>query len=444
MIGLLLAGMILSGCASSPWTAEKKDSRTSVSQASDKSTAATTSEAKTTGQNPHGTAANSQSNAQAMQEIMEELRQLGTLDPAAQNKLMEDLKQTDPALWPLVMQQFRAAIAYKRRAAQRETMAADGNTPISGNPSSGDKQPADCASRLPASGSAPAAPNPLPKDNYPAASELPAASQGVKPAVEQQPVKETANAVVNASYNAPVSDMPDNRQEELSAAIKAMEAATPSNPKTADELARQARLRMLYVLAGRRDDALKPIPSAPPAMQEFWSKELYGLDMLLDLEKTPDATRRAAESKQILCEAISRLGETAPLVVRNLSFCTAIQSYGCFTPFKKYEFTPDQEALLYAEMDNFASESTSKGFHTLLRSSYQILDSAGQRVADHTFTTTEEYCQNTRHDFFIGYHLRMPKRINPGKYTLQMTIEDLKSQKVGQSTIELTIKEAEK
>ena len=51
---------------------------------------------------------------------MEELRQLGTLDPAAQNKLMEDLKQTDPALWPLVMQQFRAAIAYKRQAAEQE------------------------------------------------------------------------------------------------------------------------------------------------------------------------------------------------------------------------------------------------------------------------------------------------------------------------------------
>jgi len=379
-----------------------------------------------------------------MQEIMEELRQLGTLDPAAQNKLMEDLKQTDPALWPLVMQQFRAAIAYKRRAAQRETTAANGNLPTGGNPLSGDNQPAERVGRLPAAGDAPAAAKPPPKDYYPVAAELPGVSQGVKPAVEERPVKETANRVVSASSNVPVSRDPDNLQGELSAAIKAMEAVTPGNPKTADELARQARLRMLYVLAGRRDDALKPIPSAPPAMQEFWTKELYGLDMLLDSEKTPDSTRRAAESKQILCEATSRLGETAPLVVRNLSFCTAIQSYGCFTPFKKYEFTPDQEALLYAEMDNFASESTSKGFHTLLRSSYQILDSAGQRVADHTFTTTEEYCQNTRRDFFIGYHLRMPKRINPGKYTLQMTIEDLKSQKVGQSTIEFTVKEAEK
>ena len=428
-----------------------KPDRTTASPVSDRSTAATADASKANNQNPQGTQANRQANAQAMQEIMEELRQLGTLDPAAQNKLMEDLKQTDPALWPLVMQQFRAAIAYKRRAAQRETMAANGNPPIGGNPLPGENQTADRAAQSSASAAQPAAPNPpsaapnpLPKDYYPAASELSAASQKVKPAVDQRPAKDTANQVVNASYNAPLSDVPDNKQEQLSAAIKAMEAATPSNPKTADELAQQARLRMLYVLAGRRDDALKPIPSAPPAMQEFWSKELYGLSTLLDSEKTPDAVRRAAESKQIFAEALSRLGETAPLLVRNLSFCTAIQSYGCFMPFKKYEFAPDQEALLYAEMDNFASESTPKGFHTQLRSSYQILDSAGQRVADHTFTTTEEYCQNARRDFFIGYHLRMPKRINPGKYTLQMTIEDLQSQKVGQSTIEFTIKEAEK
>jgi hypothetical protein len=409
---------------------------------------------KSEGQNPQGASPNGQANTQAMQEIMEELRQLGTLDPAAQSKLMEDLKQTDPALWPLVMRQFRAAIAYKHQAAERETTAANSNPVIdgklsnNGNPSTSGNQPAQLVSRLPASENAAkksqVASNTASKDYYSAASELPAASQGVQLVAEERPVKETANTVVNASYNAPISKEPDNWQGDLSAAIKAMEASAPSNPKTPEELTQQARLRMLYVLAGRKDDALKPIPAASPAMQEFWSKELYGLAMLLDSEKTPDTTRRAAESKQIFAEAISRLGESAPLVVRNLTFCTAIQSYGCFTPFKKYEFTTDQEALLYAEMDNFASESTPKGYHTQLRSSYQILDSAGQRVADHTFTTTEEYCQNPRRDYFIISHLRMPKRINPGKYTLQMTIEDLKSQKVGQSTIEFTIKEAEK
>ena len=47
------------------------------------------------------------------------------------------------------------------------------------------------------------------------------------------------------------------------------------------------------------------------------------------------------------------------------------------------------------------------------------------------FRTTEEYCQSPRRDFFIGYHLRLPKRIYNGKHTLQLTIEDLKSHKVG-------------
>jgi hypothetical protein len=62
-------------------------------------------------------------------------------------------------------------------------------------------------------------------------------------------------------------------------------------------------------------------------------------------------------------------------------------------------------------------------------------------VADHDFTVTEEYCQNPRRDYFIGYQLRLPKRIYPGKHTLQLTIEDLKSHKVGQSSIDLSIKD---
>ncbi len=179
-------------------------------------------------------------------------------------------------------------------------------------------------------------------------------------------------------------------------------------------------------------------------MQEFWSKELYGLAMLLDSQATSADTPRSAESKQVLGEALSRLGETAPLVVRNLAFCTGVQSYGCYTSFKKNEFTPEQEVLLYAELDNYAIESMAKGFHTALKSSYQIFDASGHRVVEQTSATTEEYCQNPRRDYFLIFNLHMPKRINPGKYTLQLTIEDVKSQKVGQSSIEFAIKEAEK
>ena len=175
---------------------------------------------------------------------------------------------------------------------------------------------------------------------------------------------------------------------------------------------------MLYAAAGRREEAIRPIPAAPPATQEFVSKELAGLSTWLDVEKTPDAARRAAEAKPALTEALEKLAESAPLAVRNLAFCTEVQSYGCTKRFEKYEFQPNQEVLLYAEVENFASEPTSKGYHTSLRSSYQILDARGQRVAEHAFAATEEYCQNRRRDFFIGYHFCLPKGIAPGKYTL--------------------------
>jgi hypothetical protein len=198
---------------------------------------------------------------------------------------------------------------------------------------------------------------------------------------------------------------------------------------------------MLYLLADRREDALRPIPSAPPAVQEFWSQELYGLATWLDSRRVSDPSRRAGESKPALAGAVHRLGELAPLVVRSLTFITEVKSYGVYKPFAKNEFTPGQELLLYAEVEDFKSEDTPKGFHTVLQGSYQIFDGRGQRVASHELNTVEEYCRNARRDFYIPYNLTLPKRIYAGKHTLQLTLVDQKSQKIGQASVEFGVKD---
>jgi hypothetical protein len=41
-----------------------------------------------------------------------------------------------------------------------------------------------------------------------------------------------------------------------------------------------------------------------------------------------DESRRAAEAKRHFSESLTRLGESSPLVVRNLAFVTEVQSYG--------------------------------------------------------------------------------------------------------------------
>ena len=338
-----------------------------------------------------------------MQAVMAELRDLGTIDPAARDRLMEDLRQSDPSMWPLVMRQFRATAEYRRKALA--------------------SQP---ATYIPPPASTP----------------------------QDQPLPDVPSQVIQASYTPPVPDKviqalcsppaPVDWRQRLAATIETLEKETPTNAGTPAEVAQHARLRMFYLLAGRREDALRPIPGASPAAQEFWSKELAALDTWLDIERTPDDGLRAAETKPLLVEAISKLSESAPLTMRNLAFCTEVQSFGCAKRFEKYSFLPNQEVLLYAEVENFALERTSQGYHTSLRSSYQIFDSRGQRIAQQSFSPTEENCQNPRRDFFIGYHLRMPKRIGPGNYTLQLAIEDLVCRKIGQASIEFSVREREK
>jgi hypothetical protein len=383
---ILLA--VAPGCASSPWSASRREAAT-------RKTAAAAQPARTPGT----------IDAQAMQQILAELRQAGNLDPATQQKFIEDLQQADPSLWPLMLQQFRAQMAYRQRLQH-------GATPPGSPPQVAGEQQA------------------------PATGDPRAVAQTSAPPSAAAPTPPPTTGVVKAVYEPP-SDAA--WQAHLAAAIRAKEADLQVPGKAEDSQA-QAQLRMLYLLAGRRDDALRPIASAPPSQQGFWVAELYGLSTWLDTQRNADETRRAAEAKPHLAEAVNRLGESCPLVVRSLSFCTEIQSFGCVKPFERCEFAPGQAVLLYAEIENLTGEATAKGVHTAMQSSYQIFDGRGQRVADEEFTVTEEYCRNPRRDYFIGYELHVPERVYPGKHTLQLTIRDTQSQKIGQSTIDFTVK----
>jgi len=246
--------------------------------------------------------------------------------------------------------------------------------------------------------------------------------------------------VVAASYVAPGGSVADQWPERLDAAIKLLESEARQSPQTSADVARQARLRLLYLAAGRRDDALRPLQSVSPAMQDSWSQMLYGLATWMDTERITDPARRAAETRQQLIAAANRLGEMAPLLVRNLSFAKEVRSFGDVVPFDKSEFTPGQEVLLYVELENFKSEETPKGFHTQFRGSYEVFDARGQRVTSQELGKTEETCRNRRRDFFLIYDLRLPKRIYSGKHTLKLTVEDLNRQEIGQASLDFTVK----
>jgi hypothetical protein len=371
IIAAVLAGLTLAGCAS-PWTADKPAS-----------TGLTTNETATRPRAP--------CDMRHLEDVMAELHQSGTIDPAAEKQLADDLRQSDAAIWPLVIQQCRATQAYRREAMRR-----NGAT--------------DLVQRLPPTGGVPQSPY--------------AATSGPVP-----------GDVVQASFTASLGQW----RQQLNGAIEALEAETSANPPTPGDVTQQARLRLLYTVAGRREDAARPILDATPATQQFLSKEVEGLGTWLDAEHVPDPVRRAVEAKPALAEALAHLGETAPLMIRNAAFCTQALAFGSFKKVDKYEFFQDQNLLLYAELENFASERIDKGFCTSLRSGYQIVDHLGKQVAWHEFPPTQDLCKNVRRDFFIAYHLRLPNKMSPGKYLLRLLIQDTARQKTGQASIEFTV-----
>jgi len=97
--------------------------------------------------------------------------------------------------------------------------------------------------------------------------------------------------------------------------------------------------------------------------------------------------------------------------------------------------------LLYAEVENYRCKETARGYHTALRSSYEIFDSRHQKVAEHEFSTNEEHCKNARRDFFTVCEFRMPEKLTPGKYVLRLTVADLNGDKAGESSITFHIRD---
>jgi hypothetical protein len=79
-------------------------------------------------------------------------------------------------------------------------------------------------------------------------------------------------------------------------------------------------------------------------------------------------------------------------------------------------------------------------FVTELHGRYEILDANQRTVVSRTLPVGGDTCRNQRRDYYISYVLYMPENIEPGAYTLELTIEDKKGDKFGNAVVDFRIK----
>lgn len=395
--------------------------------------------------NPAGAAKGASSSApdpRVLDDVLAQIGELGPIEPEVRKRLIDDLHQTDPSYWPMLVQTFRASLEYRRRSQRKAAEAVANDGP--------ENRATDVLARpgtdpLPGSEKAQLGQPPPPAASYitPVAANMPASSASSASTASTAPSglpadggKPPAPPVAQAgSTKGEASDW----RRHLDAAIAELERQTREHTGEDDAWTKQVYLRLLDLAAGRRDDALRPITGLPPAQQDYWARQIFALSASLD-QGTTDAGRRAAEAGLHLSRAVAALGEQAPLVVHNLAFCTDVHSYGVLKRFEPAEFHAGQQLLLYAEIENFKSEESAQGFHTSLEASFQINDRQGRRVAHDELSLTEEHCQNRRRDFFVRYFITLPKNIYEGDYTLDLTVEDKLGHKINQGSIDFSVK----
>ncbi len=248
--------------------------------------------------------------------------------------------------------------------------------------------------------------------------------------------------VPSSSEQEPVSPETVRRwQQELAEAITKLEREVQdaSSGDDQEQLHRLASLRLLRLIQGDLEQACEPIEGLSRHEQTYFQHQLQALHEVIQIDGHPRRSRRWSVAMHSQRQATDHLANLAQLEIRRMAFCTEVESFGSYTPFTSYRFQPDQDVLLYCELDNVAADEVKDGFETQLQGSYEIIGPEGERIVDRMVHMPKQRTGHRLRDYFVIYPLRLPKQLPAGTYRLELTIEDMIGKKFAQSQLEFEV-----
>lgn len=205
---------------------------------------------------------------------------------------------------------------------------------------------------------------------------------------------------------------------------------------------RHVNLRMLYLMAGRVDQAVEPITGLEAADQEFWQQLVWSIGNYFDARGIPQSGTRAARTVEQLRAAMTQLAQKADLQLRNVTFCHRIVSFGNFERFAEDRFTTGAPVVLYAEVENFTSHRVdAERFRTALQPTITLYRAGDESrpVEVIPFEVTEDFCRSIRRDYYLSHMFSIPQNLERGNYTLVLKVVDLQGNKVATSRVNFEV-----
>lgn len=406
------------------------------------------------------------SEQEAMSQIAPQLGQIAAADPELHTKVLEQLAGTKPSLWSLTVQQAQQTLAYRKQLEGADAPAtASQPTQVAKAPTA----PEPTQVKLDQPPTAPPVaehrqmiqqvsatePVSLPKPAPPATTmevRQTSATGDPTPSVIQNSHYSTdatpgATAVALTPRNQPSAPIhanptmsaPADWRSHLDSAITQLSSDSGAPPRSSEEARERVRLQLLKLAAGQTDGASSALPGLSSAEQGYWSNQLFALSTMLKDQQSADRRALVDAAARHQAEASAKLRSMGSLQLRNFVTCREVYGYGAYDPLPDPQYTPGDQIILYAEIDNYRSDATSEGYRTTLASSYRLVDEQGKEVAAGDFPEVDDLCLTLRRDFHIQYGVTLPTLLQPGEYRLELTVNDRLGDKLGHDELALTV-----
>ncbi|MDR0610879.1 MAG: hypothetical protein LBG58_12265 [Planctomycetaceae bacterium] len=188
--------------------------------------------------------------------------------------------------------------------------------------------------------------------------------------------------------------------------------------------ANESRLRLLEMILGNRNEAVKPIAGVDKPINEFMANQMLGFTAFLDEAGIPEQRIRNTSALFRFDESLMELRKVCPIKLKNVQFVKKWETYGWFIP-QTEDCRAGEQLELYMELENPTVRQTQQGFNVSASVSYEIRDRTANVLQKVNSIAVEETTPSQKRDYCIGLRVLLPEKMTPGQYQLRVSVTDM-------------------
>ena len=120
-----------------------------------------------------------------------------------------------------------------------------------------------------------------------------------------------------------------------------------------------------------------------------------------------------------------RNGGPRELSIPDIRICRQVRGFDDVVAFDPQKLRQGQPILIYAELEDFHSVSTTRGYRTLTLSTLEVRTSDGEVLARQPLGTAVDLADTPRREFFLTHQLTIPDDLPAGEYVFGLCVDDL-------------------